>query len=217
MSGDSNAAATAPKVSSLRLLSTMGAAGALAGLLIVLVYQFTLATVLANRNARLEGAILQVVPGSVRYEPLYLIDGALTPTLPAGVLAKDVPKVYAAVDAGGTVKGYAIPASEPGFADTVEIIVGFDPGRPGTLGLAVLASRETPGLGDKIEAPTWLEQFTDANTPIVGVKAGMAQKPEDVAMITGATISSRTVINAINKAVARWTPVIDAYRAGGKS
>jgi Na+-translocating ferredoxin:NAD+ oxidoreductase subunit G len=217
VSGETKAPVSPPAISSFRLVATMGGAGAVAGLLIILVYQFTLATVLANRNARLEGAILQVVPGSARYEPLYLIDGALTPTLPTGVLAKDVPKLYSAADAGGTFKGYAIPASEPGFADSVEIIVGFDPARPGTLGLAVLASRETPGLGNKIEGQSWLEQFTDANTPLVGVKAGMAQRPEDVAMITGATISSRTVINAINKAVARWTPVLAAYRAGGKS
>jgi Na+-translocating ferredoxin:NAD+ oxidoreductase RnfG subunit len=36
-------------------------------------------------------------------------------------------------------------------------------------------------------------------------------------MITGATISSRTVIAAINKGVARWQPLIAAYRSGGKS
>jgi electron transport complex protein RnfG len=195
----------------------MGGAGALAGLLIVLVYQFTLPGILANRAERLESAILEVVPGSQTYHPLYLIDGALTDTLPTGADARKVEKIYAAVDGSGSVKGYAIPTSEPGFADAVDVIFGFDPGKPGTLGLMILNSRETPGLGDKIEADEWRGQFADAATPVSGVKAGQSAKPQDVEMITGATISSRTVIAAINKGVTRWQPLIAAYRSGGKS
>lgn len=217
MSGDTKAPGSAPKISSMRLLSTMGGAGAIAGLLIVLVYQFTLPGILANRAERLESAILEVVPGSQTYHPLYLIEGALTDTLPTGADARKVEKIYAAVDSSGAVKGYAIPTSEPGFADAVDVIFGFDPGKPGTLGLMILNSRETPGLGDKIEADEWRGQFADAATPVSGVKAGQSAKPQDVEMITGATISSRTVIAAINKGVARWQPLIAAYRSGGKS
>jgi electron transport complex protein RnfG len=217
MSGDTNTTGTAPKVSSLRLLSTMGGAGALAGLLIVLVYQFTLPTVLANRAARLETAILQVVPGSTRYDTLYVVDGALTATLPPGADARKLEKVYRGVNEAGGTTGFAIPTSQPGFQDVIDIIFGFDPDKPGTLGLAILSSRETPGLGDKIEAPKWLEQFTTLTTPLTAVKAGAAQNPGDAQMITGATISSRTVIGAINKALERWTPILAAYRAGGTS
>jgi electron transport complex protein RnfG len=217
MSGDTKAPGAAPSISSLRLLGTMGGAGALAGFLIVIVYQFTLPSVLANRAARLENAILQVVPGSTRYDTLYLVDGVLTPNAPTGPAAKTVEKIYAAFDSSGERKGFAVPAGAPGFADTVDVLFGFNPERPGTLGLAILNSRETPGLGDKIEAPAWLQQFGDAQTPITGVKAGNRHKPDDIEMITGATISSRTVIAAINNAVARWKPIIDAYRAGGKS
>ena len=215
MSGDTKTPDTAPSVSSIRLLSTMGGAGAVAGLLIVLVYQFTLPAILANRAERLESAILQVVPGSTAYEPLYDVNGVLTAALPPAVDPKGLPKIYAAVDEQGTIKGYAIPSSETGFSDVVDVLFGFDPARPGTLGLVVVGSKETPGLGDKVEAPAWLEQFTDARTPITGVKAGQAQKPEDVEMVTGATITSRTVINAVNKAVERWKPLIDRHRAAG--
>ncbi|MEX1127107.1 MAG: FMN-binding protein [Vicinamibacterales bacterium] len=217
MSGGTNATGTAPKVSSVRLLSTMGGAGALAGLLIVLVYQFTLPTVLANRAARLETAILQVVPGSTRYDTLYVVEGALTATLPPGADARKLDKVYLGVSEAGGATGFAIPTSQAGFQDVIEIIFGYDPGKPGTLGLVILSSRETPGLGDKIEAPRWLAQFTTLTTPLTAVKAGAAQNPGDAQMITGATISSRTVIAAINKALERWTPILAAYRAGGTS
>jgi electron transport complex protein RnfG len=217
MSGDTNAAGTAPKVSSLRLLSTMGGAGALAGLLIVLVYQLTLPTVLANRAARLETAILQVVPGSERFDTLYLVDGALTATLPPGADARKLEKIYLGVNAAGGATGFAIPTSQAGFQDVIDVIFGFDPAKPGTLGLVILSSRETPGLGDKIESPKWLEQFTSLTTPLTPVKAGAAQNTGDAQMITGATISSRTVIGAINKALDRWTPILATYRAGGPS
>lgn len=217
MSGDTKAPGTAPNVSSIRLLATLGGAGALAGLLIVLVFQFTLPTVLANRAARLETAIQQVLPGIARHDTLYLHNGALVATLPAGVDGRKLEKIYTGFDGSGRLVGYAIPTSEPGFQDAIEVIFGFDPGRPGTLGLAILGSRETPGLGDKIEAPQWLEQFGDAKTPLSPVKAGVSQAPEEVDMITGATISSRTVIAAINKAVVRWAPIIETYRAGGGS
>jgi Na+-translocating ferredoxin:NAD+ oxidoreductase RnfG subunit len=39
----------------------------------------------------------------------------------------------------------------------------------------------------------------------------LAPGPNDVEMITGATISSRAVIRIINNAVARWQPLMDAY------
>ena len=70
-------------------------------------------------------------------------------------------------------------------------------------------------LGDKILSESFREQFKDAKTPLNGVKAGASQKPEDVDMITGATISSRTIIRGINKAVAKWSPLIAAYDAAG--
>jgi len=216
MSGTPNTpnAPAPPPVSSLRLMSTMGGAGALAGLLIVAVYQLTLPTVQANRAARLETAIHQVLPGIARYDTLYLHDGALTATLPAGADARKLEKVYDGVDGDGRRIGFAIPATQPGFQDAIDVIFGFDPGKPATLGLVILSSRETPGLGDKIEAPGWLAQFAGASTPLSPVKAGAAQEPDDVAMITGATISSRTVIAAINTALGRWTPIIEAYLAG---
>jgi Na+-translocating ferredoxin:NAD+ oxidoreductase subunit G len=215
MNGTTGLPGAAPQVSSRRLLGIMGGAGALAGLLIVLVYQATLPTVQAHRAARLETAIHQVLPGIARYETLYLVNGSLTSELPAGADSRKLETIYAGFSAGGQQVGFAIPIREPGFQDVIEMIVGFDPSRPGTIGLVILGSRETPGLGDKIEAPQWLAQFSDAPTPLSPVKAGNSASPGEVDMITGATISSRTVVTGINKGVVRWTPILDRYRAGG--
>lgn len=207
-------APAAPAVKSARLIATMAAAGAVAGLLIIVVFQATLPAILANRAARLDAALSSVVPGLSRYDTLYLLDGKLTATLPAGIDPKKTEKIYAAFDQSGRRVGFAIPASEPGFQDAVDILFGFDPSGPGTFGLVVLGTKETPGLGDKIVSEGFSGQFRKAKTPIRGVKAGAKQTPEDVDMITGATISSRTVIRAVNKAVEKWSPLIAAYDAG---
>jgi Na+-translocating ferredoxin:NAD+ oxidoreductase RnfG subunit len=51
--------------------------------------------------------------------------------------------------------------------------------------------------------------------PLKGVKSA-ADKGSDksaIVMITGATISSRTVIREINNAVARWKPLIADFES----
>ena len=47
-------------------------------------------------------------------------------------------------------------------------------------------------------------------TPLVGVKAGAGKgKPNEIDTITGATISSKVVIDIINHGLEEWQPVID--------
>ena len=61
----------------------------------------------------------------------------------------------------------------------------------------------------------FVAEFSPVGTPIEGVKKDRATGgPKEVAMITGATVSSRAVIRIINDAVARWQPLMDAYREG---
>jgi len=206
--------AAAPDVKSTRLLATMGVAGAVAGFLIVVVYQLTLPAVESNRAARLDAAIHQVLQGLDRYDTLYLDDGTLTTTLPAGTDPRGLERVYAGYDADGRRVGFAIAAAPPGFQDAISLIFGFDPSSRKTLGLVIVGSRETPGLGDKIEKEPFLERFRAALLPIVGVKTAAKATPNDVEMVTGATISSRAVIGGINASVERWSPILDAYVHG---
>ena len=198
-----------PQISSLRLMLTMGAAGAIAGLLVVLVYAKTTPIIVAHRLAAIDVAIYEVLPGSDRYETLYLRDGALTAAAPAEDGKHEAERVYAGLDKNGQLIGFAIPAKEPGFQDPIEILFGFDPRAKKTLGLVILSSRETPGLGDKIQDDTWRAQFQGAGAPVHATKRG-ATPPGEVLMITGATISSRSVVSAINKGVERWQGLLPA-------
>ncbi len=206
----------APPVSPFKLLGTLGIAGALAGLLLVTVFQITQPSIQAYKAKVLRQAVLEVLGGPQEYETLYVVDGALTNELPAGADARALEKVYLGIDEDGSPDGFAIPAAKPGFQDVVSLIFGYDPATGQLRGMKVLANKETPGLGDSIEKKAWFTgQFAGRSVPLVAVKKGTGSgDATEVDMITGATISSRTVIKAINEALERVRGMVDAYRPG---
>jgi electron transport complex protein RnfG len=204
------AAPQGPRVSATRLVVTLGGSGALAGALIVIAFLLTLPAIEAHRAARLDAAIAEVLRGPARYDTLYVVGGALRRDPPAGMDPKTLEKVYLGHAADGKPVGYAVVAQEPGFADVVRVIFGYDPAKKKLIGMKVIESKETPGLGDGIEKnKKFVSQFTGRTTPLKGVKAGAGKgDPSEVDFITGATISSRTVVRIINNALARLGPAL---------
>jgi len=210
----------APEIRPTRLVATLAIAGALAGSLLVLVFQATQPTIRDYKERMLQLAVREVLGEPDRHETLWVDGDALVAEPPAGESASSAERVYLGFDGEGRPVGFAIEAAEPGFQDLVRLIFGYDPTTRTILGMKVLESKETPGLGDKIEKdPTFLQQFAGIETPLVGVKAGggsvrAAQGGDsgggEVDMITGATISSRTVIRTINNALERLSPILEA-------
>ena len=210
------ATAKAPEVSSWKLLATLTVAGAAAGLLIVAVYKATLPTIEKYEAAKVAGAVREVLKAPARWDTLYLQGGALTKSPKAGDDPKDLPKAYLAFDAAGETIGVAVTAQEPGFQEEVLLMIGFEPSTGTLIGFKVLAEKETPGLGDKIERDTsFVSQFAGRIAPLKSVKTRSATDPSQVQTITGATISSRAVIRIINHAVERWQPLLAAYAKRG--
>lgn len=205
--------APAKEVPSWKLVSMMTAAGALAGLLIVTAFQVTLPRIQHHQGEVMQAAIQEVLKSPARFDTLYLHGGALIKALPAGVSEKGLEKVYIGYDSSGQRIGFAVSAAENGFQDLVTLMFGYDASAHRLIAMKVIANKETPGLGDKIEKDRdFVDEFVDAATPLVGVKPGGGKEgPGEVAMITGATISSRAVIRIINNSVARWQPLMDAY------
>ncbi len=103
----------------------------------------------------------------------------------------------------GKLAGWVTKSAGQGYADKIEILIGFDPGMDKITGLFVLDQKETPGLGNKILEDTWRGQFLDKSTakPLTPVK-GKSSAPNEIDAITGATISSKAVTDIINTAVA---------------
>lgn len=203
-------------VSPWRLISTLAAAGGMAGLAIVFVFQWAQPRIEAHRAAVLRAAIQEVLGGPESSSTIWVHDGALTAELPAGIDSTDLDRVYLGRDAEGTPLGYAIAGELPGYQDFIRLLFGYDAEAGLVIGMKVLEHKETPGLGDKIEKDTvWLAEFDGAVPPLLGVKPERATGDEhEVDMISGATISSRTVINVINQRLEDLRPLLDAYEPG---
>jgi electron transport complex protein RnfG len=196
--------------STFKLIFTLAFAGLLSGLSIVTVYEWTLPIIEANNAKFLKAAVLDVVPNAVSMRKLILREQKLH-------IAADDDKsagIYAACDKHGKLVGYAISHEGPGFQDTIVLIYGFDPISKSVVGMKVLESRETPGLGDKIyKDEDWVRQNfrTLQIAPQINVikpKPGQKKAPNEVDAITGATISAVAVANIINQANKRWLPFL---------
>jgi len=199
------------KVSTFRLVATLAVAGVLAGMLISLVNQHTMPIIEAYRAEQLRLAVYEVLPDAARYSTYYLVDGKLSPTLPDGAKESEYKRVYAGYNEAGEPVGVALSRGESGFQDIVSVIFGVDPVSRKLSGMKVLESKETPGLGDKIfKDQAWVDQFfAGPEVPLLPVKAGAGKgAPNEVDTITGATISSKTVIRIINNAIDEWMPLL---------
>ncbi len=201
------------EVRSSKLLVTLGAAGALAGLLIVFVHQVTEPRITAYKAMKLREAVAEVLASPARWDTLYVMGDELVRQPPSGTDPAALEMVFLGYDGAGSPVGYAIQGAEPGFQDIIELIFGYDAETNTVLGMKVLANKETPGLGDKIvKDSAFIAEFEGVEAPLVGVKSGRATgAPNEVDTITGATISSRTVIDIINHQIERLDPLLDAY------
>ncbi len=189
---------------SMRLVLTLAIAGLLSGVAIIAIYESTLPTITANKARELREAVFKVLPGVSRMQQLVYRNGEL---IVSEETAKDEPVVYGGYDERGEFLGYAIPGAGPGFQDTIGLLFGYTPERQLVLGMEVLESRETPGLGDKIyKDEEFVGSFNELSIQpeIVAVKKGTSSRANEIDAITGATISSKAVVRIINEAHTDW-------------
>lgn len=114
-----------------------------------------------------------------------------------GEYSDAVSHVYEAKKGGETI-GVCVNVASNGFGGAIEILVGVDIN--GRIASArILGHTETAGLGAKAESPEFIDQYAGKTGPFKTVK-GSAQAENDIAAITGATITSNAVTNGVNEA-----------------
>ena len=99
--------------------------------------------------------------------------------------------------------GYTFLASGNGYQGEIDLMAGIKPDMKTLVGIEVLQSQETPGLGQEIDSKEFKEQFKNlAATPeITYVKNQKPSRPNEIEAITGATISSRAVVTILNEKI----------------
>ncbi len=195
---------TSAEPGSTRLVVSLAISGFLSGLIIIGIYVATLPTITENKARELREAVFKVLPGVTRMQKLQF-DGERI------VIKQDSKDdentVYAGYAADNRFVGYAIASEGPGFQDTIRLLYGYQPAERKVVGMEILESRETPGLGDKIyKDAAFVANFDDlaVDPLIVAVKKGTKSKPNEIDAITGATISSKAVVRIINEGNQRW-------------
>ncbi len=208
---------TAPG-NSTEMLRAMVGIGIMCALLIVLVFEGTKPIIAENQAEALEKAIFQVLPGTATTQAFMLNEA--NEFVPASGDEKEGRVVYAGYDEEKELTGLAIEASGQGYAGIIRILYGYDPDQQAVIGFHVLESKETPGLGDKIENdPNFLANFEALNVSVdegskalqnavIPVKQGAKSNSWEVEGITGATISSRAIGDIISSSSEFWVPLI---------
>ena len=134
--------------SGTKMIVTMGGLGFVCAILIVAAFQVTKPAIERNKAAALERAIFDVIPAATTKRVFAEQDGRLVPEADA-IGGRHY---YAGYDADGRLVGVAVEASGQGFADLVKVIYGYAPDQSAIVGMKVLESHETPGLGTKIDS-----------------------------------------------------------------
>lgn len=103
----------------------------------------------------------------------------------------------------GKISSIAIKTySNSGFGGRIEIMAGFN--ADGSIkNFKVISSNETPGLGSKVDEPKFKEQFEGFHPDRQILK--VRQDGGDIDAVTAATISSRAVLNALERAFNAYT------------
>ncbi|NLR91781.1 FMN-binding protein [Flammeovirga agarivorans] len=190
-----------------KMLSAMVGLGLLCALLIVSIYEGTSERRAFLKAEALEKAIFQVIPNTKKMEPMLIENGTL---IPFDQKKQGLTRIYVGYNDEGNMSGYALECSGQGYADIIKILIGYDPKTETVVGFHVLESKETPGLGDKIEKDenflanfialdvSWDKEKKQLNNAVITVKNGEKNHPWEIDGITGATISSRAIGKIIN-------------------
>jgi electron transport complex protein RnfG len=135
------------------------------------VNSFTKARIFAQAQAEEEASLKEVLPEGVNFE---------------AVKANNEVIYYKARDKEARLIGVAFKASGKGYSSTIETMVGML--KEGTItAIKVLGQNETPGLGARVAEPEFTGQFQNK------------KDLNDIQAITGATISSRAIIDSVKK------------------
>jgi electron transport complex protein RnfG len=120
-------------------------------------------------------ALMRAILPAEQYEPVESASG----------------RAYTAL-VGGEVAGYAAVAESPGFAGPIKLLVGFTDDFT-IAGVRIISMLETAGYGTRAESEPWfLAQFEG--------KAGGLQYGRDIDALSGATVSSAAILEAVNNA-----------------
>ena len=212
-----------PMPSSMAMIRVLGLISMIAGLLVVLVHQYTDPIIKEKERLALGKAVLRVIPG-IDQDKATRISFALDAN---GLVRLDdkaagEANLFAVYDEGGRLAGIALQGAARGYQDVVRTLFGYKPDCECIVGLTVMKSTDTPGMGDKktVEGnEKFMANFEALSAkltrfrsrvahPIETVRHGTKTDPWQVDAMSGATITSRAIGNGLRETTGKLLPLI---------
>ena len=196
--------------------------GIFCALVIVTVFELTLPIIKQNRIELREKAIFEVLADAKMIAVYQWNEDEGFEILKTEDAQSDI--VFAGYDSNGRLVGFAIETQAMGYADIIRLVYGYSPQKQAVVGIRVLESRETPGLGDRIETDgKFLNNFVNLDVRLTEsggqlihqvefVKPGGKNAAWQIDGISGATISSRATATMIQESTNQWLPRLKAHR-----
>ena len=190
-----------PKPAITLCVITLIAGAALSG-----VFELTKEAIEEQKLAAEAESYRAVCPGAENFESDAEMD-AVVHALGESIYGTDfgkvhINKVIVGKDAAGDIAGYVIKVTtRDGFDGDIVMSVGFD--LNGVVsGLEFTEINETAGMGMLCAEPEFKDQFVgDDVDGYVLNKAGGSTSPEQIDSVSGASISSGAIVNAVNAAL----------------
>src|SRR5690606_24921749 len=185
------------KGSAIGTVIVVGLVAAGAATLVSLSYEFSRERIAANERARLVAALNRVLEPALRDRDLRSVRLEVTDRALLG--SADPVDVFVMSTDGTPVAVVFASVAPQGYNAPIQLLVGVSPDGVVT-GVRVVSHRETPGLGDRIEITRsrWIERF-DGTSLAMPPRGLWAVRKDDGAFdaLTGATVTSRAVVNAV--------------------
>ncbi len=106
---------------------------------------------------------------------------------------------YVAKSEGGNTVGYVFTVKQNGYGGPVEVMTGVTPDGVISAIEVLDASGETPGLGQKATDSKFWKLFQGKSGKLEASKSASADG--QIEAMTGATVTSKAVVNAVNKSL----------------
>lgn len=203
-----------------KMLRAMVGIGVICALLIVVTYEQTLPRIERLRAEALEQAIFKVIPGITKTKKFQRNQDNTFTEVTSVDKTKQI--VYAGYNDKDEFMGIAVEAAGQGYADIIRVLYGYNPETEKIIGFYVLESKETPGLGDKIEKDqNFLDNFSSLDVSldkskiknkVATVKQGAKTNAWEIDGITGATISSRAIGALISTSTSDLIPLLYQHK-----
>ncbi len=164
------------------------------------VHEITLEPIAAADAATLQAAYQTVFPDATEFVDLpdFSSEDAAAVIAEEGYTDDTIESCVQAVDGDGNLLGYVISATDPNsYGGDVTLSVGIQ--LDGTVnGYSITDISDTAGLGMKAKEEAFSSQYAGKQVEAFTVTKTGATSDEEIDAISGATISSNAVTNAVN-------------------